>query len=287
MKLNSSNVLMISGFVISFAAIILNAIILTNINGKIAAIDGESLKLNESLREQLTNGNEAEAKFNDFLIAKMLADSAPAASRESAYGTASVMVNEALTYLYAAANDVPMLEIRRIESEAANSEEMQQNYEEAKKALENPPPSETVTPAESKDGKAGAPENEQKQSEEKQAERAQLEQAQAEIVKFDLEANFANLPKKISAIDVLSDAVTAAASDAEMLVKLFPLNKALNGRWVGGVRTKQTRLAELSLQKSDLIRYQTYSTFIALSLQMLGLMIVIIKDVLKSREDKS
>jgi len=268
---------MITGFVISFAAIIFNASILTNINGRIGALDSENLRLNDALREQLANGNEAEAKYDDFLLAKSIADNSAPAAQEGAQVAASILMNEALTYLFAAANDVPMLEIRRIESEEANSEEMQKLYEEAKEQSRNPPKAESKKS--SKDQESEAPPPDAKSDERK------LEEAQNEIARFDIEADYANLPQKIAALETISDAVAASKNQTEMALKLFPVNKALNSKWLETVKVRQLRIGELSGRKSEMLRYQSYSTFIALSLQMLGLMIVVVKDVRKSRED--
>lgn len=257
-----------AGFFISFAAIVVNALILANINNRIGAVDAESARLNEALRLQTVNGNEAETKFGNYRIMHHLASLVSSANRADAIEDATVGLNEALTFLFAAANEVSVTEIRRVESEAAESEETQQRYEEAKAADE----SDQKTPI------ADAPKVDEKQEIEKQ-----LEESLRELEAAG-EMNDENLRKKIVAIGIISTAAAAAENPNELFVRLFPVNKSLSARWVESVERKQARLIELGADKSRLITYQGYSTFAALSLQMLGLMFVIFKDFLEKRQ---
>lgn len=270
MKFASPRMATFAGFFISFAAIVVNALILANINNRIGAVDAESARLNEALRVQTVNGNEAEAKFGNYRIMHHLASLVSSANRADAVEDATIGLNEALTFLFAAANEVSVTEIRRVESEAVDSEETQQLYEEAKKAED----SDQKTPT------AEAP----KAVEDKEIDK-KLEQALR-----DLEEAYApkdeNLRKKIDAIRIISIAAAASENPNELFVRLYPVNKSLSARWVESVKQKQARLVELGADKSRLITYQGYSTFAALSLQMLGLMFVIFKDFLEKRESK-
>lgn len=274
MKLVNSNAAMFAGFLISFVAIVVNALVLANVNNRIGAVDAESARLNEALREQTVNGNEAETKFQNYRIMHHLASIVPTASRTDAQEDATVLLNEALTFLFAAANEVSVTEIRRTEAEMQDSEEANQRYEEAKAASET---GETATPEKI------PPNDEEKQEAEKQEAEKALEAALRELETTDA-ASGADLRKKIVAIDTISTAAAAAANENEFFVRLFPVNKVLSARWVESVKRKQARLAELETDKRSLIKYQGYSTFAALALQMLGLMFVVLKDVLKMRE---
>lgn len=267
MKFINPTTLTFSGFFISFVAIIVNALVLANINNRIGAADAETARLNAALREQTANGNEAEAKFGEYRMMYHLASLVPTANRSSAADDANVLFNKALTFLFAAANEVSLMEIRRTESEQQLSEENIQRYEAAKEAEEaGEKPAVGETP----------PTDEAKESE------AALDDALRELETPE-EAG-GSLLKKIEAIDLISNAVAAAKDDNELFVKLFPINQALSARWVQSVKSKQARLAELETEKKRLIKYQGYSTFAALSLQMLGLMFVILKDVLERKE---
>ncbi len=87
--------------------------------------------------------------------------------------------------------------------------------------------------------------------------------------------NDENLRKKINAVSTISTAAAVSENPNELFVRLFPVNKSLSARWVESVERKQARLIELETDKPRSITYQGYSTFAALSLQMLGLMFVI------------
>lgn len=75
-----------AGFLISFAAIIINALVLANVNNRIGAVDAETARLNSALREQTVNGNEAETKFGNYRIMHHIASLVPADKREDAGG---------------------------------------------------------------------------------------------------------------------------------------------------------------------------------------------------------
>ena len=269
MKIINSNTATFTGFLISFAAIILNALVLANINNRIGAVDAENARLSEALRQQTANGNEAETKFQNYRMMHHLASIVPPAKRADAREDATVLLNEALTFLYAAAAEVSVTEIRRMEAEMSDSEEINRFYEEAKEMVESGGKNAV---------KEVAPDDEKQKAEKEFA--ASL----SELETSD-QTNDGNLRKKIEAIDVLSVAASSAENESEFFVRLFPVNKSLSARWVESVKRKQARLIELEKDKRELIKYQGYSTFAALALQMLGLMFVILKDVLKMKED--
>lgn len=271
MKIISTNTATFTGFLISFAAIIFNALVLANINNRIGAVEAETARLNGALREQTVNGNEAETKFGMYRTMHHLASLVSPANRDDAKEDATVLLNEAITFLFAAANEVSITEIRRVEAGEAESAEVNQRYEEAKETTES---GEKKTPAK------------QSPDDEKQEAEKNLEAALSELENAGA-AGDDDLRKKIVAIDTLSSAAATAENEAEFFVRLFPVNKSLSARWVTSVKQKQTRLAELETDKRRLITYQGYSTFAALALQMLGLMFVILKDVLKIREESA
>lgn len=266
MKIFNSNMAVFAGFFISFVAIIVNALVLANVNNRIGAVDAESARLASALREQTANGNEAETKFGNYRIMHHLASLVSPAKQADAGEDATVWLNEALTFLFAAANEVSVTEIRRVEAEAAESEASAQRYEAAKTA-EN---SGAETPA--------APKVDEKQEAEKAFEAA-LRELEATGAAGDDE-----LRKKIAAIATIATAAAAAENEGAFFVRLYPVNKILSAKWVGSVKQKQARLVELETDKRRLIKYQGYSTLAALTLQMLGLMFVILKDLLERRE---
>ena len=282
MKLVNYSTATFAGFLISFVAIVVNALVFADINNKIGAVDAETARLNEALREQTANGNEAETKFQNYRMMYNLASLVAADKRASAEDDATVLLNEALTFLFAAANEVSVTGIRRAEAEMQVSEEAVQLYEEAKAATDSGQKSQGES-ASTNDGKKD------------KREKAEIEKAEKEKAEKDLEAalneleassteNVDNLSKKIAAIETISVAAAAAENDNEFFVRIFPVNKALSARWVESVNRKEKRLGELETDKRLLIKYQGYSTFAALALQMLGLMFVFLKDMLEIRE---
>lgn len=249
---------LIVAFSISFVALIFNAFILADVNSRLESTDAEYTKLVEALRVQTDQGNTAETKFQNYRMMYHLVNMVPEKNRADARDDASIMLEDALIYLYVAANDLSMSDVRRHESEEFLSEEVDAAYQKIKDG--------TKKVDYSNDEPTGT---------------EILDSALKILEKKEVPANDTELSEKLAAINIVSEAATEAKDETEFLVRLYPVGKALNAKWVESVKAKQARMQELELQRRRLTTTQSYCTFGALALQMLGLAFVFLKDFLK------
>ncbi len=186
-----------------------------------------------------------------------LSNLVPADKRLDAQEDASVLLNDALLFLYVAANDLSILEMRRRESEQLLSEEAEKAYQKIK------------------DGTA-------KTEDASGDDSVKLLDTAIEILgKKENSPQEIDYQEKLAALAIISDAATNAKDTNEFFTRLFPVAKSLNARWVESVQQKQARMSELEHQRHNLVNTQSYCTFGALALQMLGLAFVFLKDFLK------
>lgn len=270
MKINfTARTFLFVGFAISFTALILNAIILANVSNKLNAADAEYDAINGALRVQTELGNEAERKFEDYTMMTHIAAIVPEARREEAKSDASVLLDEAILFLYAAANILSMTEVRRAESEVDAESVNDEKYEEVKN---DPKIAEKQKQEAEKQEKAKTPE-EQKAETEKLLKDAVniLEKREPNPAEIDIKP-------KLSAISLIAEKAVTAENPQEFFILFYPVNKALNNKWLESVTAKQNRLAELENERRRLGKYQSYCTFTALALQMFGLAFVFFKD---------
>ncbi len=263
--------LVIVGFFISFVALIFNAIILAEVNNRLKAADSEYERTFEALREQTKLGNEGENKYDSYTLMSYLSSIVPKEKREDAGLDTGALFNEALLFVYASGNDLSLTDFRLAEAEAnAKEAELMINEELQKRASP-----EAETSAKSDEKETAKEESAAEQTAAKEKLFAQSLKILAEKTKDSSQINY---KEKLSAISTISEIITTAENRDESLMKLYPVYILLNERWSESVRQKQNRLAELELERRRLADIQSYGTFGALVLQMLGLGFVFLKD---------
>ena len=266
MKLTARN-LIIVGFIISFAALLLNAIFLAEVNGRLKNAESESSRVSEELREQTALGNEGQKKFEDYRMMTHLAEIVPASQQADTLDDAASLLQEALLFVYASGNDLSITEFRRAEAEAdAQDAELEERYEAAKN---NP------------NEKAKQPE-EKHPTEEKSAaqDEENFDHALKVLKERENESGEVDYKAKLGAIGFVSGKIIESKGEGEFFVRLYPIYKLLNERFLENVDKKQARAAELSDERRHLADLQSYGTFGALALQMFGLAFVFLKDIL-------
>ena len=271
MKINFTNrSFLIIGFGISFAALILNAIILANVSNKLNAADAEYDQISGALRVQTELGNQAESRFEDYTMMYHLAAVVPETRREEAVSDASVLLDEALLFLYAAANDLSMTEIRRVESEIDAESISDEKYEEVKN---DPEAAQKQREENEKQEKAKSPEQQKAETEKL------LKDAVDVLEKREPNPAEIDIRPKLSAISLIAETAVTAENPQEFFLLFYPVSKALNNRWLESVSEKRNRLAELENERRKFGKYQSYCTFAALALQMFGLAFIFFKDL--------
>ena len=267
MKFTARNLIII-GFIISFTALLLNAVILSEVNNRLKRADTEFARLNESLQKQTDLGNEGQKKFEDFLMMKHLSEITPAANKEGVLSDAEVLFQEALMFIYAAGNDLSMTEFRRADAEPDEEdaeleekyEEKKSNPDEKKKKDDSPPP---VT-----------------EKEKTAQELEKLDQALKILETPEDENGKVDYKAKLTAMELVANAVVGGKNEEELLLKFYPFYKLINERFLQNIDKKQSKVNELTAERRHLADLQSYFTFGALALQMLGLAFVFLKDIL-------
>jgi hypothetical protein len=112
-------VMIMVGFAISLASVVLNTLVLSSINSRLRAAESEYFDLAESLGKQAAQLNEADLKFDLYLIMHNVAFTSPASKAKDAREDAGTLLKRFLTKYYAAANDIAPIELTRVEVEEA------------------------------------------------------------------------------------------------------------------------------------------------------------------------
>lgn len=254
MRVPSSKTFVLIGFAISLASVVLNTIVLSSINSRLRAADSEYFDLEEALTKQVAQLNEADLKFDLYRIMHNVAFTSPAAKTQDARDDAREILKGFLVKFYAAANDISPTDITRIAvDEAGDALPKLEKIAALAFALEQ-----TTDPAE----------------------RAKLA-TEIERLSKDESPPKSELGKKLREIGRNSDLESSAASDVELLYKLFPVMKSLREQIVESIKQKESRMHELQRQRSSLGRRSTYTTYAAISLQIFGLMFIVAKDMIK------
>lgn len=246
------------GFVVSFVGVIITAFALSEINNNLNTIDTEQSRLTEMLRQQTVNGNESETKFQNYRQMYHLANLVAPTHRAEAKDDAAVILDDALLFLFVAANDFSMTEIRKLESEQLTSDEAEIGYEELKDGAKI---KRTASQAESN--------------------KSALDAALHELASSENLAENDVLRKKIVAINAVSSNAAQTETDAELMLELYPVARMLSEKWNKSVKEKQEQIVVFEAERKRLIATRGNYTFAAIVLQIVSLACVFIKDFLK------
>lgn len=267
MKLTASNAIIL-GFIISCAALLVNAIVLSDVSNKLRDTETAYKALTEGLTEQTKVKDEGEKKFENYRLYWNLAPVLPKNNRENMKYDSSSLFHDFVMYLYSAGNDLSMTEFRRAETEidledaktetqAANTESVETKSTETKTAEDAP--------------------NRNKAEDEK-FERALkiLENTADESGKIDYKA-------KHRAITTITDSIVETEDDDLSDARFGRVNDFLNKRYVENYDKKQLKIAELSALRDYQSWLVSYCVFGSLILQMLGIAFIFLKDFIQDR----
>jgi len=198
--------------------------------------------------------NEGDSRFDSYLIMHDLAFAVPSARAKDAKEDAAALLKRFLTKYYAAANDIPPAELTKVEAEEAG--EMIPLME---KGLE-------LTQA--------------LQATSDKSEQARL---MAELEKLGKEAPQpkSELGRKLQEVGKYA-AAEFANNDTILMSALMPIMKSFREQIVASIHDKENRIHELENQRSSLLRRSTFATYAAISFQIFGLMLILVKDLVKN-----
>lgn len=256
MKILSSKTYVLLGFVISLTSIVINTIVLSNIDTRSKVVDSEYSGLVESLGKQAAELNEADLKFDLYRIMHNVAFSVPLAKAKDTRKDAEELLKGALTSYYAAANDVSKVDVTRVEVE-----EMGDDLPKLEKII----------------GLVQAIEKSTDQSE-----RARLA---SELEKLSAEQSppKSELAKQLREVGQYARVESTAGTEMEIMFQLIPLARSLREQIVGSVQKKENRMRELERMRASLETKSKYATYAAISLQIIGLMLIFTEDLVKDK----
>lgn len=251
MRISSSKNLLLLGFVLSLVSVAFNSLVISYVSDRLKNVDDEHTALIDSLQRQTAGLNEGDSQFDQYRIMHNLALIVPPAKAADARRDAESFLKTFLTRYYAAANDIPQTEITSVEVEEAG-----QAIPILERALELAQTLQTTTD---------------------KATRARLTEELDNLSKQMPEPK-SELGKKLREIQKYSQA-EYADNDVMLYSALMPVMKSLREQIVASIGKKQNRILELQRERASLVRKSSYATYGAIAFQLLGLMLILAKDL--------
>lgn len=243
------------GFTLSLVSVGFNSMVISYVNKRLKEVDEEHARLADSLERQAAALSEGDAQFDRYRIMHNLAFAVPATKTSDARNDAAGLLKSALTKYYAAANDIPQTEITSVEVE-----EIGQAIPLMEKGLELARAMQAATNPLDKARLAKEIEDLEKQ----------LPQPKSELA------------RKLRAVQKYSEA-EYADSEAMLYSALLPVIKSWQEQILTSSEKKRSRIRELQGVRSSLVRRSDYASYGAIAFQLLGLMFILAKDLLKER----
>lgn len=257
----SARTWVLTGFAISLLAVVINVFVLSGINDRIKEADGEISKLNLSLANQATELTRADMKSDSFLILHHLSKLSADKEEQKSAGDDSIgLMQDFLKKYYAAVNDIPTNEMLQAQSEdMAGQLKAAEKYTAAYAIIE-------------KEGRT--------------PEVDRLIQEAEELIEQSAKSK-SELGKKLDAAASLPDDENLSTkSTEEVTMAIIPSWKSSNELYIANTQKKEARIKELQDKKASLSGWQSLFSFLAVSLQLFGLMFVLTKDLVKDTKER-
>jgi hypothetical protein len=185
----------------------------------------------------------------------------PAERREKARSDAAFFLSSATTSSYAVANDIPLMDVVKVDIEEINA--ALPKIDRTMKVLQRI--------------------KELKTSTDNAAARAELLVLVAEVQKISQMETppTSELAKKIREIRNYAKEITGIKDELELALKMYPHDKALLEQLTASNNKKEARKRELEGERLSLTRKSGNATYAAIVLQIFGLMLILGKDLAK------
>ena len=252
MNIPSAKTFMLLGFAISLVSMLLNTLVLANIDTRLKTADTEYLQVVEALSKQAAALNATDARSDLYKILHYMAFSVLAAKAQDVRKDSEALLKGILTRYYAIAHDISPVEMTKVEVEEMG--DLLPKLEQILallQALQQSPDA---------------------------SERAQLEGAIAKLGEGEAPPKSA-LAQKLREVGRYAAVESTAENEFEILLKLTPLAKSLREQILASINAKERRVHELEGTRASLARQSKYATNAAISLQILGLMLIFTKDL--------
>lgn len=254
MRIGSKNMVLL-GFTLSLVSVAFNSLVISYVNRRLKEVDQEHSGLLDSLERQARALSDGDSQFASFRIMHNLAFAVPAMKTSDARNDAADQLGSALRKYYQAAYDIPQTEIT-----SAEVEEFNQRLPLMEKGLELARAMQTAT---------------------NPAEKARLAKEAADLEKQLPDAK-SDLGRKLRELQKYSEA-EYADSEVMLYSALLPVIKSFQEQIVTSSEKKRSRIRDLQGVRSTLVRRSDYASYGAIAFQLLGLMFILAKDLLKER----
>lgn len=259
-KMTARNAIIL-GFIISCAALLVNAVILSEVNNKLRDTETAYAATTQSLNEQIKTKDEGEKKFENYRLQSNLAPLLPEKDRENMLYDAGSLFHDSILYLYSAGGDLPMTEFRRAETEI--------DLEDARAKAAN--------------GERSENESAEQPVDRKKTEAEEFERAFKVLEIRENESGEIDYKAKHRAITAITDLIIETADAEQKEVRFERVDNFLNRQFVESYDKKQIKIVQLKTLRDDQSSLVNYSVFGSLVLQMLGLAFIFLKDFIQDR----
>lgn len=246
------------GFGISIISVVINTFIISYINNRVKEIDSEHSRLSDSLSKQALELNRADIKHDLARMMRYFATGVPDAQKADARNESAYLLNNFFHRNYAAETDVAPVELIKFEIE-----EMSQEMSNLQKLKDINDRMEKTTDAD------------------------EMDKLIAEMDSLNTKSEATtDLGRKMQALKKYALTAFEAKSDFDYWLTLLPVLKESKENIITNINTKQARMKELNEKKANLAGWGDIATYIAVSLQLFGLMFVLTKDIVKDTKER-
>ncbi|MBV9215042.1 MAG: hypothetical protein JO053_02610, partial [Acidobacteria bacterium] len=253
MKKIPPRVFVLSGFGVSLVSVAMNLIVLAAINDRIKKTDDELSKLSSSLSNQASEISWAKLDANIFTILNHIAFASKDPDAETAGYDSLASLRDYAARKYAAVHDI------------SPSEMMEQQSEFQKFLIQN-----------SRDLYDQA---DKKAREGKLAEADKIGKKADAISKFGITTLSETGQKLLQFQDRINPDELMGKDTIEIQKSIADLTDEMNGQFIDSYKSKQARIDELRNKKEDLTWWSSMVTYIAMALQIFGLMLILTRDL--------
>jgi hypothetical protein len=254
MNISQKNMVLM-GFTLSLISVAFNSLVISYVNKRLKEVDEERSSLSDSFERQAAALSDGDSQFAIYRMMHNLAFVVPPMKNGDAQNDAAEQLKSALTKYYQAAYDVPQTEITN-----AEVEEFSQTLPLMEKDLQLARAMQAATSP---------------------AEKARLTKEHEDLQK-QLPEPKSDLARKLRELQKYSDA-EYAGSDVMLFSTLLPVIKGFQEQIVTSSEKKRSRIRELQAARASMVRKSEYASYGAIAFQLLGLMFILAKDLLKER----
>ncbi len=256
MNIGSKKNMMLLGFSLSLVSVAFNSVVISYVNKRLKEVDEERTSLSDSLGRQAAALSDADSQFTNYRMMHNLMYAVPREAVGEVENDSANQLGIALEKYYQAAYDIPQTEMT-----SADSEDFSERLPIMEKDLQLEQKWQAATSRE---------------------EKAQLDKEHEDLQK-QLPEPKSDLVRKVRELGDFAD--KAEHSDNEVLLSsaLLPVMKSFQNEFVASSERKRSRIHELQAARTSLVKRSDYTGFGAIAFQLLGLMVILAKDLVSQR----